>query len=61
MSELPKKLICVKEAVMPGRGHFKPGDEIEDPELIAVIGENHPFFINGDAVQETQETNQEGN
>jgi hypothetical protein len=59
-----KKLICVKEAIMPGRGHFKPGDVIEDPALIEAIGQNHPFFISGDDVPESTqaaESNQEGN
>lgn len=56
MSEQVKKLICVKEAILPGRGHFKPGDEIVDAELIAYIGENHPFFT-----AEEADTNQEGN
>ncbi len=61
----PKKLICVKEAIMPGRGHFKPGDEVIDADLIEAIGPNHPFFIVGDEVpteaEPAAETNQEGN
>lgn len=63
MSEQPKKLICIKEAVMPGRGHFKPGDEIIDPELIALIGPAHPFFTVADesVTEPAVESNQEGN
>ncbi len=66
MTERPAKLICVKEAVMPGLGHFHPGDEIIEPELIEAIGKNHPFFeVSGidrreDAPAEP-ETNKEGN
>ena len=58
MSEL-KKLICIREAVMPGLGHFKPGDVITDPDLIERIGEGHPFFSANAAPEETP--TEEGN
>jgi len=61
MSELVTKLICIKEAIMPGRGHFQPGDEIVDPELIEAIGVNHPFFQIADPQPPAEEPKQEGN
>lgn len=59
------RLICAKEAVMPGLGHFKPGDIITEPALIERIGKNHPFFSAEIAPEELSlapvETKEEGN
>lgn len=40
---LPRKLICVRECVMPGVGAFAHGQTIDDPIAIEKIGDNPNF------------------
>lgn len=40
-----KKLICIKECVAPGYGHFKGGDVITDPALVDRFSDNPHFEI----------------
>ncbi len=57
------RLICVKEAVMPGLGHFQPGDIITDPAMVERIGPNHPYFSADVPAEEapSPEPKEEGN
>lgn len=40
-----KVLVCKKETVMPGVGHWKEGDIISDQEKIIAIADNPNFEV----------------
>jgi hypothetical protein len=41
----PKTLVCIRECVAPGYGHWKAGEEVTAPDLVERFASN-PNFVN---------------